>query len=200
MFQVAVEAAVSSAEPLSVQPLYPEAVPVYQRAGAPTMALAVAVAAATAAVTPAATVPDSGTAPAASPLAGGLRVDSVVESEGRRSRPAAMNTVEMLKAASRSLGIGPHAAMAAAERLYLQGYISYPRTESSAYPPSFDLLAAVEMQTRHSVSGWLPAQTIDQRLANIDRAWYRAVVEAMASHTSHKCVCAHVFASDAAKC
>ena len=65
-----------------------------------------------------------------------------------------MNTVEMLKLASRSLGIGPHAAMRAAENLYLCGYTSYPRTESSAYPDSYDIRDALRtLSSSHSHVG-----------------------------------------------
>ena len=67
------------------------------------------------------------------------RVVQVSRTTETKPRPAALNTVEMLKVASRSLNIGPHAAMSIAEQLYLSGYISYPRTESTAYPASFDL-------------------------------------------------------------
>lgn len=37
------------------------------------------------------------------------------------------------------VGIGPQYAMQLAERLYTQGYISYPRTETTSYPENFDL-------------------------------------------------------------
>jgi len=49
-----------------------------------------------------------------------------------------------LKVCSNNLGMGPHQvrtlykAMVIAERLYLRGYLTYPRTESTSYPKAFD--------------------------------------------------------------
>lgn len=73
-------------------------------------------------------------------------VKSVVTKDKKQGRPTPLNTVGLLKACSKALGIGPHSALQTAERLYLQGYLSYPRTESSAYPQSFDITRMLQEQ------------------------------------------------------
>lgn len=70
------------------------------------------------------------------------------EGHSKRPRPQPMNTVAMLKAASKVLGLGPQRTMRIAEDLYLRGMLSYPRTESTAYPSSFDFREAVEELSR----------------------------------------------------
>lgn len=75
------------------------------------------------------------------------KVANVVIKDKKQGRPTPLNTVNMLKACSKALGIGPHAAMQACERLYLQGYVSYPRTESTAYPKSFDIKGTLQQQS-----------------------------------------------------
>lgn len=81
---------------------------------------------------------------------GVVKVKDVVTKNKKQGRPVPLNTVALLKACSKALGIGPHAAMQAAERLYLSGYLSYPRTESSAYPKSFDIRATLAQQAGDS--------------------------------------------------
>lgn len=68
-----------------------------------------------------------------------FRIESVVSKEQFKGRPQALNTVELMRICSSGLGIGPFQAMQIAERLYTQGYISYPRTETNQYPANFDL-------------------------------------------------------------
>ena len=44
--------------------------------------------------------------------------------------------------------------MRAAENLYLRGYLSYPRTESTAYPKSFDVRASLSALAGHEEWGY----------------------------------------------
>ncbi|XP_059126802.1 DNA topoisomerase 3-alpha isoform X1 [Peromyscus eremicus] len=62
-------------------------------------------------------------------------------------RPQALDTVELEKLASRKLRINAKETMRIAEKLYTQGYISYPRTETNIFPKDLNLFALVEQQT-----------------------------------------------------
>jgi DNA topoisomerase-1 len=53
--------------------------------------------------------------------------------------PEPLDTVELERRASRWLGINSKRALDTAEGLYRAGYISYPRTETTIYPPTLDL-------------------------------------------------------------
>ncbi|XP_042609027.1 DNA topoisomerase 3-beta-1 [Cyprinus carpio] len=81
------------------------------------------------------------------------KVDSVTKKEKAKQRPLALNTVEMLRVASSALGMGPQHTMQIAERLYTQGYISYPRTETTHYPENFDLKGTLKQQANSSFWG-----------------------------------------------
>ena len=80
--------------------------------------------------------------------AAGAKVVSVVTKDKKQGRPVPLNTVALLKACSKALGIGPHQALQSAERLYLSGYLSYPRTESTKYPQSFDIEGTLRDQVQ----------------------------------------------------
>lgn len=55
---------------------------------------------------------------------------------------------ELEKTASRKLKINAKETMQIAEKLYTQGYISYPRTETNIFPKELDLANLVQMQTQ----------------------------------------------------
>jgi DNA topoisomerase I len=65
-------------------------------------------------------------------------VKSVSSRKNTRKPPAPYNTTAFTTDASSRLGITPAAAMRVAEDLYMDGFISYPRTDNTVYPRSLN--------------------------------------------------------------
>lgn len=84
---------------------------------------------------------------------GHARVINVQKKPKNRWRPVALDTVELEKLAVRKLRISAKEAMSAAERLYSQGYISYPRTETNIFPKELPLGPLVECQGNNNEWG-----------------------------------------------
>ncbi|XP_064393121.1 DNA topoisomerase 3-beta-1-like [Halichondria panicea] len=77
-------------------------------------------------------------------------VVGVAEKPRSKAPPIALNTVELLRVASSRLHIGPKSTMDMAERLYIEGFISYPRTETTSYPEGFDFQTILNDLKRHT--------------------------------------------------
>jgi DNA topoisomerase I len=65
-------------------------------------------------------------------------VKEISARKNTRQPPAPLNTTAFTTDASNRLGITPSRAMRIAEDLYMDGYISYPRTDNTVYPSSLD--------------------------------------------------------------
>ncbi|XP_018404081.1 PREDICTED: DNA topoisomerase 3-alpha isoform X1 [Cyphomyrmex costatus] len=68
-------------------------------------------------------------------------------------RPLPLDTVELEKQGSRKLRINAKETMRIAERLYTQGFISYPRTETNIFPKELNLRSLVEQQVNNQEWG-----------------------------------------------
>uniref|UniRef100_A0A452H441 DNA topoisomerase n=1 Tax=Gopherus agassizii TaxID=38772 RepID=A0A452H441_9SAUR len=77
-------------------------------------------------------------------------------------RPLALDTVELEKLASRKLKINAKETMKIAEKLYTQGYISYPRTETNIFPKDLNLSSLVQQQTQDPSWGAFAQGILDQ--------------------------------------
>ncbi|KAM8844721.1 DNA topoisomerase 3-alpha isoform 2-T3 [Spinachia spinachia] len=89
-------------------------------------------------------------------------VTSVTSKPKSKWRPLPLDTVELEKLASRKLKISAKETMKIAEKLYTQGYISYPRTETNIFPTTLALGPLVEQQTQSPVWGTFAQRVIDQ--------------------------------------
>ncbi|MFN8160115.1 MAG: DNA topoisomerase I [Solirubrobacterales bacterium] len=75
-------------------------------------------------------------------------VRSVSSRRNTRKPPAPYNTTAFTTDASSRLGITPAAAMRIAEDLYMDGFISYPRTDNTVYPASLPVRELVASLVR----------------------------------------------------
>uniref|UniRef100_A0A3Q2R064 DNA topoisomerase n=1 Tax=Fundulus heteroclitus TaxID=8078 RepID=A0A3Q2R064_FUNHE len=89
-------------------------------------------------------------------------VTSVTSKPKSKWRPLPLDTVELEKLASRKLRINAKETMKIAEKLYTQGFISYPRTETNIFPASLPLAPLVEQQAQSPEWGTFAQRVLDQ--------------------------------------
>ena len=75
-------------------------------------------------------------------------------------RPLPLDTVLLEKQCSRKLGLTAKETMAAAEKLYIAGYISYPRTETNIFPKELQLGLLVAAQQHDNRWGEFAGQVL----------------------------------------
>jgi DNA topoisomerase-3 len=79
-------------------------------------------------------------------------VESLTPKQKSLPPPPALDTVKLLQMGSSLLHMSPQETMRAAESLYINGYTSYPRTETSQYPQTFDLASSLRAIARDEYS------------------------------------------------
>ena len=70
---------------------------------------------------------------------------SIIYKKMKKPAPEALKTTTMLKMASLQLGLSPYEASRDAQKLYMNGLISYPRTKSTKYSENYDYKSTLEM-------------------------------------------------------
>ena len=75
-------------------------------------------------------------------------VKAIAARRNTRKPPTPLNTTAFTTDASSRLGITPASAMRVAEDLYMDGFISYPRTDNTVYPPSLPVRELISSLVR----------------------------------------------------
>jgi DNA topoisomerase-3 len=78
-------------------------------------------------------------------------------------RPYPLTTVTLQKLAASKLHLSAEQTMNIAERLYQNGFLSYPRTETDVFPPGTDFNSLFQIQTQNPNWGAF-AQGFDQTM------------------------------------
>ncbi len=78
--------------------------------------------------------------------------------------PIPLNTIELERRASSFLNIRSKEALNIAENLYQNGLISYPRTETTIYPPSLNLYRVAGRFRKWEDVGWYVSKMIEKGL------------------------------------
>lgn len=90
------------------------------------------------------------------------RVTTITGKQKSNWRPEPMYTTSMEKLASTKLRIPAKDTMAIAEKLYMAGCISYPRTETNIFPQGMNLNALVEQQIPNQLWGGFAQRILNE--------------------------------------
>lgn len=88
-------------------------------------------------------------------------VNSVTQKPKSKWRPQPLDTVELEKLGSRKLRINAKETMTIAEKLYREGIISYPRTETNMFSKEINLRGLAEMHTSDREWGDFASKVLD---------------------------------------
>ena len=97
------------------------------------------------------------------------KVTKVQKKATSKWRPLPLTTVELQMQGSRFLRMDSAAIMRAAENLYNQGWISYPRTETDMFDEAIDLRALIGKQTQDATWGAYATNLLDNDGFNTPR-------------------------------
>ncbi|XP_023711894.1 DNA topoisomerase 3-alpha isoform X2 [Cryptotermes secundus] len=90
------------------------------------------------------------------------KIENVLSKPKSKWRPLPLDTVEMEKLGSRKLKMNAKEVMRIAEKLYTQGFISYPRTETNIFPKELNLRNLIELQAQDPNWGEFASRILQQ--------------------------------------
>jgi DNA topoisomerase-3 len=80
-------------------------------------------------------------------------ITSIEKRERRKFKPLPLTTVMLQKQTSRLFHISAHKTMEIAEKLYTQGYISYPRTETDSFHDDGEVRRLIQLFSQYCNDG-----------------------------------------------